>query len=95
MSVQCPKCGYTRTPTDRAPDYECPSCGVVYKKYEAFLERAAEQAEAKGFVAQEHERSIPRGRSQVTHEAGETDLNLPTISGHVVKRFLPPRTLPG
>lgn len=28
----CPKCGYTRKPTDTAPDYECPRCGVVYAK---------------------------------------------------------------
>lgn len=52
MSVQCPKCGYTRTPTDRAPDYECPSCGVVYKKYEAFLRRSAEQAETNAAAAE-------------------------------------------
>lgn len=32
MSVTCPKCGYVRQPGDRAPDYECPRCGVVYAK---------------------------------------------------------------
>lgn len=31
----CPKCSYTRKPTDRAPDYECPSCGIVFAKYDA------------------------------------------------------------
>lgn len=30
--MRCPKCGYVRRPEDRAPDYECPSCGVVYAK---------------------------------------------------------------
>ena len=29
----CPKCQYARQPTDQAPDYECPSCGVNYVKY--------------------------------------------------------------
>jgi predicted nucleic-acid-binding Zn-ribbon protein len=32
MSITCPKCGYTRQPTDHAPDYECPKCGVIYAK---------------------------------------------------------------
>lgn len=38
----CPKCGYTRRPTDTAPDYECPKCGVVYAK----VAQAAELPEA-------------------------------------------------
>lgn len=28
----CPKCHYTRHPSDTAPEYECPKCGVVYAK---------------------------------------------------------------
>lgn len=28
----CPKCGYVRKPTDTAPDWQCPSCGVAYAK---------------------------------------------------------------
>ncbi len=31
----CPKCGYERRPTDMAPDYECPKCGIVYAKFNA------------------------------------------------------------
>lgn len=38
----CPKCDYERTPTDTSPDYECPSCGVVYEKYAQFLIKRAE-----------------------------------------------------
>lgn len=30
--TQCPKCQYVRKETDAAPEYECPSCGVVYAK---------------------------------------------------------------
>jgi len=28
----CPKCNYERQPTDITPEYECPSCGVIYAK---------------------------------------------------------------
>jgi uncharacterized protein YbjQ (UPF0145 family) len=31
----CPKCSYTRKPTDTAHDYECPSCGIIYAKFDA------------------------------------------------------------
>jgi hypothetical protein len=37
--MQCPKCSYVRKPTDAAPDYECPSCGVIYSKYNPEAER--------------------------------------------------------
>lgn len=33
--MQCPKCGYVRQAGDKAPDYECPRCGVVYAKVRA------------------------------------------------------------
>ena len=29
---QCPRCEYRRLPTDIAPDYQCPKCGVIYAK---------------------------------------------------------------
>ena len=33
MSLKiCPKCSYHRTPTDRAPAWQCPKCGVAYEK---------------------------------------------------------------
>lgn len=31
----CPKCSYVRKSTEAAPDYACPSCGIVYAKYDA------------------------------------------------------------
>ena len=31
----CPKCGYARKPADKAPDWQCPSCGVAIEKYRA------------------------------------------------------------
>jgi hypothetical protein len=41
--MECPKCSYTRKPTDTAPDWECPQCGIVYAKYEAKLASEAEE----------------------------------------------------
>lgn len=35
MQTTCPKCGYTRQPIDTAPDYQCPSCGIIYAKFDA------------------------------------------------------------
>lgn len=31
--MKCPKCAYERKPTDSSPDYECPSCGIIYAKF--------------------------------------------------------------
>ncbi len=31
----CPKCGYVRKPSDTAPDWQCPSCGIAYAKLHA------------------------------------------------------------
>lgn len=35
MTKVCIKCHYVRVPTDTAPEYECPKCGVIYAKAEA------------------------------------------------------------
>ena len=37
MGKECVKCGYVRLPSDTAPDYECPKCGVIYAKAEAAI----------------------------------------------------------
>ena len=34
MTIKCPKCEYVRKPTDTAPDYECPECGIIYAKFD-------------------------------------------------------------
>lgn len=39
MEKVCLKCGYKRKQSDTSPDYLCPSCDVVYAKYEAKLAR--------------------------------------------------------
>lgn len=30
--MKCPRCDYLRQPTDAAPDWQCPACGVAYAK---------------------------------------------------------------
>lgn len=45
---QCPKCGYLRKPEDSefyGPD-ECPKCGTIYIKYQAYLAQSQEEKEA-------------------------------------------------
>lgn len=39
----CPKCGHNRAPDTQAPDWQCPACGVAYRKYEAYLQRTRER----------------------------------------------------
>jgi hypothetical protein len=31
----CPKCHYERKPSETAPDWQCPACGIAYAKYHA------------------------------------------------------------
>ena len=33
MIVNCPKCGYSRKPTDSTPKGECPACGVIFAEF--------------------------------------------------------------
>ena len=40
VGAACPKCGYARRPTDTAPDWQCPSCGIAIHKYQAKLVEA-------------------------------------------------------
>lgn len=37
MGKVCQKCGYERTGEETAPEFECPSCGAIYRKVEAAL----------------------------------------------------------
>ncbi|WP_444906208.1 hypothetical protein ACJJIR_16815 [Microbulbifer sp. SSSA008] len=41
----CPKCEYQRNSYDRSPEWQCPSCGVVYQKYESIKEEMIAQRE--------------------------------------------------
>jgi predicted nucleic acid-binding Zn-ribbon protein len=33
MIIHCPKCGYSRKPSDVAPATECPECGIIFEKF--------------------------------------------------------------
>lgn len=32
MTTICPKCSHVRQPTENAPDWQCPACGIAYAK---------------------------------------------------------------
>jgi hypothetical protein len=62
MSAECPKCSYIRKPTDEAPAWQCPKCGIAIAKYielqkEAALRKAAQREQrAQPVVKRESER---------------------------------------
>jgi len=66
MGKVCKKCGYERLPTDIAPDYQCPKCGAVYAKVDAFLKRKAEEEKQKEAEEEKREREL-----QIKREAEE------------------------
>jgi hypothetical protein len=39
-TIVCPKCGHARTAAEVAPAWQCPTCGIAYGKYQAYLEHA-------------------------------------------------------
>ena len=43
MTKVCKKCGYQRQTTESVPDYECPKCGAIYTKVEAYFKKQAEE----------------------------------------------------
>ncbi len=72
----CPKCGYTRQPTDVAPDGECPECKVIYAKFDpvryAELEQKRQELAARrrdnmsvGNNAEKPVERLPRHRAAV------------------------------
>ncbi len=42
----CPKCGYARSASETAPQWQCPACGIAYHKYAAYLASAKQGARA-------------------------------------------------
>ena len=36
----CPKCNYQRNADDHVPDWQCPSCGIAYAKFQQSAEPA-------------------------------------------------------
>ncbi|MBF0369339.1 MAG: hypothetical protein HQL52_07790 [Magnetococcales bacterium] len=44
MATICPQCQYQRQPADTGPAYECPQCGVIYKKAQASKDKREKEA---------------------------------------------------
>ena len=49
----CPKCGYVRKPTDTAPDWQCPRCGIAYAKFGTVPHGHANSLESEPALASE------------------------------------------
>jgi len=52
--MECPKCGSERPP-DAA---ECPQCGVIYEKWEAFLDKKQDKDKAKKYKKEQRKKQI-------------------------------------
>lgn len=39
----CPKCNYERKESDQAPVWQCPSCGIVYEKFNEIQKHIAKE----------------------------------------------------
>ena len=44
-AVVCPKCGHVRGAAETAPAWQCPACGIAYRKYPAYLAAVRERAQ--------------------------------------------------
>ena len=74
MAKTCIKCGYTRGESETAPDYECPSCGVVYAKAEAAHARLAlvkERAAAAAAAQAQRQPAITAPQAAAAAPAGD------------------------
>ncbi len=58
MFQKCPKCGYARAPGDLGSPERCPSCGLIFAKYQAAHSEATDQAVAPVPPAVEERRSL-------------------------------------
>lgn len=52
--MECPNCGYKGQPMDT----ECPKCGVVYKKWEASVEKKEDEKRVKRFEKVEKKKRL-------------------------------------
>jgi ribosomal protein L37AE/L43A len=72
MSAECPKCSYIRKPTDEAPAWQCPKCGIAIAKY---IELQKEAALRK--VTQREQRAQP----VVKRESERREMNFGFMDG--------------
>lgn len=87
MPTACPRCGYERRPSDTAPAYECPSCAVVYSKFQGHAPVATAEAEPwparEVSWVEEDEQSLAHGVASALVAVPER-VDRPTIWGHTV-----------
>lgn len=56
--ITCVKCDYTRKPSDTAPIWQCPQCGVAYAKSQAAAEEAKARREARRAARDDDEEDL-------------------------------------
>ena len=64
--LACPKCGYERKTTDRAPLTQCPSCEIVFAKYKPTPETKASSTPVKSTPVAPRTESLPRRTTKTT-----------------------------
>ena len=57
----CAKCSHITQPGTGAPAWQCPSCGIAYHKYQAYLEKIRQDVAP--MTAAERHRSLPHDAS--------------------------------
>lgn len=75
MEIICPKCNHLRQPTDHAPDYECPKCGIIYAKFDKAAQEKASARSTGDWSA------IPRNQIPPEYMA-QAAVHLPITTTH-------------
>jgi len=68
METICKKCGYKRKTGDIAPEYECPKCGAIYKKVDAYLNKKAEKLKRHEEILNKNKNSPQIEPNKQTHK---------------------------
>lgn len=71
---KCPKCDYVRKPLDKAPDYECPNCGVIYAKAEAAANLQKVKHVSAGSSQTARARDEPSAKEKIISEPGRSSV---------------------
>jgi ribosomal protein L37AE/L43A len=81
-ATACPSCGYQRKATDRAPDWQCPRCGIAYAKY------AAAPAASQAARQQQYEQAQKKSQSERRTRAIRLRGLLMFVGGGIVYVYL-------
>ena len=84
MINHCPKCSYSRTPSDVAPATECPSCGVIFEKFLAAVPRQSAPSSKASRPQRSLVSAVPTKKLATGAETKNgTIANCPTCAGTV------------